>query len=817
MSTPEERVGIELQLIASVEETEAIVAMTEDEVRVAVERQLAPLRDSGLAGATAAQAATASCFFIFSLGDAVDCIVRTVLNAIVQAISAVIANQFALRDIIGDVGRAIIDSLDGLLGGLLGDIRDAIDDQTGVIIDAINGTFGGIEGALEDVTDAVEGVVGGVLGGVGDLLDGVTEEIEGAIDDALGGVGDQLGEILDGIDGLAGEIIDGIRGEIDGITGTVEAEGEVTREEVRTGVEQTIQGQEALSQQLTDATRTILDGQVQQAERVITEVDSRVRTIVSTEVEPIRAQLTTLEETTSSLSGGVGDIASGIGDMLKASVFGAPFEFGRLITEGLDAAFGGLLERLETDLAGFFRRMLVTFGMPDEIADRFLAAARAGDPGNQVITIGIFTAAIGFALPLVAAQAMAPIVTELVQLINLAVGPSLLTPEQLLTLLTRGDIPRSQFDTQMGQLGFDSANRDRFFRLRRQLLGVRDLSQLWLRGELDEGALRARLAELGVLDREATEVMTLSRPLPGVQDLITMAVREVFTPDVRSRFGLDQDFPPEFERRAAQVGLTPEIARDFWAAHWALPSATQGFQMFQRQIIDQADLELLLRSLDVMPFWRDRLIQLSFRPITRVDIRRIFDLGLIDRPRVVRSFTDLGFSPEDAELQTQFVEAFTQDEPVEERGEAEGLTRAAVLDFMRQGIIDRGQAEAFLLDLGFSASATELFVTATELDIELAERRQEIALTVDQAAAGQITFGEAEDRLSSAQLTPAELQGALAQLRRREAERTTIPSVEQLTAMLGADVIREDDFRDAMARRGFADRWIDAFLELENG
>lgn len=514
-------------------------------------------------------------------------------------------SPFNLEGVIGCAVNAVLETL---IGAIIQGLTEAIAVIQNIVA-ATNRIIDEISGAVGDILEGVEGIVGDavdeIIGTLGGQIDKVIDAVEG---------------IADGIEGIAGDVIDGIRGEIEGITGEVEGQGEETRETVREGIEGVVEGQEQIADDLDGAVQTILQSQVEQTETILSETGATVRESVAVEIAPVRASVEALEAAQTGLGSGVGRIADSIGDMLGSAFFGAPAAFGQLFTEGLDAAFGGLLERLETDLAGFFRRMLVTFGMPEEIADRFLAAARAGDPGNQVITIGIFTAAIGFALPLIAAQAMAPIVTELVQLINQVVGPSLLTPEQLLTLLTRGDIPRSQFDQQMGQLGFDSANRDRFFRLRRQLLGVRDLSQLWLRGELDEGALRARLAELGVLDREASEVMTLSRPLPGVQDLITMAVREVFTPDVRSRFGLDQDFPPEFQARAAQVGLTPEIARDFWAAHWALPSATQGFQMFQRQIIDQADLELLLRSLDVMPFWRDRLIQLSFRPIDRKSV-----------------------------------------------------------------------------------------------------------------------------------------------------------------------------------------------------
>ncbi|MBA7557821.1 hypothetical protein ES705_50595 [subsurface metagenome] len=37
--------------------------------------------------------------------------------------------------------------------------------------------------------------------------------------------------------------------------------------------------------------------------------------------------------------------------------------------------------------------------------------------------------------------------------------------------------------------------------------------------------------------------------------------------------------------------------------------------MLHRDIVDQDTLKMLLKSLDIMPYWRDRLIQLSYNPL----------------------------------------------------------------------------------------------------------------------------------------------------------------------------------------------------------
>ena len=52
--------------------------------------------------------------------------------------------------------------------------------------------------------------------------------------------------------------------------------------------------------------------------------------------------------------------------------------------------------------------------------------------------------------------------------------------------------------------------------------------------------------------------------------------------------------------------------------------------MLHRGVIDTAELDMLLRAQDVMPFWRDRLTAIAYRPLTRVDVRRMYKQGVLN-------------------------------------------------------------------------------------------------------------------------------------------------------------------------------------------
>jgi len=181
-----------------------------------------------------------------------------------------------------------------------------------------------------------------------------------------------------------------------------------------------------------------------------------------------------------------------------------------------------------------------------------------------------------------------------------------------------------------------------------------DLIALNLRKDNNLADLETDLKKIGIHPAYLDTYKTLAFPIPPVSDLITMAVREAFSPATAARFGQYEDFPTAFADFARQQGLTDEWAKRYWAAHWSLPSPSQGYAMLQRGIIKEADLNMLLKALDIMPFWRSKLVQLAYNPLTRVDVRRMYELGVLSRGEVYKAYLERGYSPENAVRMTEF-------------------------------------------------------------------------------------------------------------------------------------------------------------------
>lgn len=182
-----------------------------------------------------------------------------------------------------------------------------------------------------------------------------------------------------------------------------------------------------------------------------------------------------------------------------------------------------------------------------------------------------------------------------------------------------------------------------------------DIIAYELRRDPSLSNLGTELRKVGVHENYHNLYKELAYQIPPVADIITMAVREAFTPAIAARFGQYEDLPSEFVTWVQKKGLSKEWAERYWAAHWSLPSPQQGFEMLHRGIIGKDDLYMLMRALDIMPFWRDKLIEMAYTRFTRIDIRRMYNIGVMNESDVKAAYIRIGYNDNDATLMTRFV------------------------------------------------------------------------------------------------------------------------------------------------------------------
>ena len=332
------------------------------------------------------------------------------------------------------------------------------------------------------------------------------------------------------------------------------------------------------------------------------------------------------------------------------------------------------------------------------------------------------------------------------------------------------------------------------------------LRTLFLRGKIDTAKLYERMRELGYTDTRTAEIIQTWVVLPGPQDLFMMVAKEAFEPDIYTTLGLDEEFPSEQIKWLEQQGISQEWARKYWIAHWDQPSIGQGFEMLHRGVIDNATLDMLFRAIEIPSFWRDKLTQIAYRPYTRVDTRRMHDLGVLTDQELIESYMAQGYDAEKALKMANFTIKFNAE------GNAQ-LTRSAILESFRESLITHSQAVALLMEQDYSEDLATYYLELEALRRDKKLRDQKIDNLRDQFLLSQITKSAVRDQLNQLDLRGEKVDSLMETWALDAYKYASLPSKSDLDSFLTKGIITEGQYRDYMGRHGFSATLTSWYLE----
>jgi hypothetical protein len=354
---------------------------------------------------------------------------------------------------------------------------------------------------------------------------------------------------------------------------------------------------------------------------------------------------------------------------------------------------------------------------------------------------------------------------------------------------------------ELARLGYAGERVDKLVETMRPMLPVDAVRQLELRGITGPADPYSDLLKAGWTPERIEDLRTLWQIIPGTQDLIRMAVREAFTPEIAEKFGQYQDFPPAFAEWAAKQGLSEYWAKAYWAAHWDLPSPSQGFEMLHRGVIDQPTLELLLRALDVMPYWRDKLTQIAYSPFTRVDVRRMHAMGILTRDQVKTAYMDIGFNAEKAEAMTEFTIQYNA-------GADKDLNKTDILSLYNKGVLTETEVKERLLDMDYSEEDADYLIAIENTHAAAAAHELSLTQIKDLALSGIIDKGAATARLAELGYTAEDIANLYSLWELEAAPQDALPSRTDLAKFYQDDIITLDQWIDGMYQLRYTEEVI---------
>jgi hypothetical protein len=345
-----------------------------------------------------------------------------------------------------------------------------------------------------------------------------------------------------------------------------------------------------------------------------------------------------------------------------------------------------------------------------------------------------------------------------------------------------------------------------------------ELIALYKRGGISRADISTRLRELGSLyPEDQSELEALFQQLPGPSDIIRFMVRDTQNAAVVADFGLDSGFTDNYtgilKEWAQKQGVPDEVMQNEWRAHWSIPSPTQLYEMLHRLRDDPrfggaakvlADIKEALKQQDILPYWIDKLIAVSYHPLTRTDLFRAYERGWIDDDAFTLGMHQDGYSDDDSRQLLRFVQQ-------------ERKLALRTSDFVRayaEGFTSESQLKEWATREGFEDALIPEIVDEASFRRDLAEQRRVTEAVSQQYRACRITRDEAVSTLTDLGV-PQEVidyQINIVSLKslcgtRREWQST-------LCSLLTAGEITVDQYRQRMVELKYDDMAIDNYLSL---
>jgi len=284
------------------------------------------------------------------------------------------------------------------------------------------------------------------------------------------------------------------------------------------------------------------------------------------------------------------------------------------------------------------------------------------------------------------------------------------TVDDIIENLFRGKLTQYQVEDELLRRGYTTADIEVMKYARYPRLDPSTIKQAALRGIITWGNHDFLLSQYGFNLSQIDIIKKLYQVIPSISDLIVMAVRDSWNEEAVKQFGYDEDYPEEVGYWTEKQGLPAEWARRYWRAHWQLPSPQMAYEMLHRGVINRDTMELLLRIADYPKFWRDKLIAISYNPYTRVDIRRMYQTGVLNKEEVFKAYKDIGYDDEHASKLTQFTVSLAS---TNERD----LSTSDLVTAYKDKIIKRDVLVYNLKLSGYDENEAELIASKADYDI----------------------------------------------------------------------------------------------------
>ena len=402
-----------------------------------------------------------------------------------------------------------------------------------------------------------------------------------------------------------------------------------------------------------------------------------------------------------------------------------------------------------------------------------------------------------------------------------------LSPDMVAYAKNRGIIDDNKFKSELLAHGFSQDKHSLLYDYYKPKLTVAELLTAEKRIDKLDYDVNEALKQHGFNEKEINILRELSYTYPSPTDFIRFAVREVFTKDKETQEALSAEFPEDIVKYAEKAGMRKEILEWYWKAHWELPSPTQVYEMLHRLNSDVLsvradaykemglDVEKLKTDLETVKFylkqadydkrWRDRLLAISYSPLTRVDLRRIYELGLINEEELLARLMELGYTRKDAELMVEFYKTYKV-------ASEKDLTRSQIINLWTIGEITEKECKEMLMRIGYDDVEADFLIALEKHKQAEKELNDKIAVYVYFFEEGLITEDQLTAKLDELGLKASRRDKIVIDAVRRKNRKIRLPSKEDIIKWYNNKLITEEKARELLKRINIPEEFHNLYL-----
>lgn len=336
--------------------------------------------------------------------------------------------------------------------------------------------------------------------------------------------------------------------------------------------------------------------------------------------------------------------------------------------------------------------------------------------------------------------------------------------------------------------------------------GVGEIVRAYKRELMSTNNYYEVMSKLGYNEIYSKLINQVADYYPSPQDFIQFAVRETFDPAQVAANGYDKNFPTQIIPYAKKAGMSEEWLKHYWRAHWQLPSPQMGFDMLHRGEITEQQLRELLITADYAPGWIERLMNISYNTLTRVDARRLYADGVLTDETYKKELQAMGYDEHRAQLLLDWTK-------IDMRATDKDLTKTQMLDAYELGLNSREKTIEYLIAIGYDSDESDLILALEDRKKELDNIKASIETISYQYVKGRLPIAAVRTKFTDLGVPSNRLEYYITKAEQAKDKVVRLPSKEDLIKWYKANRIDENKFTSEMKLLGFAQEYIDLYKE----